>query len=124
MKRNRAGDRVLPVDWTEVIEKVQEVLTHVESDAAERERGLTATKSSRPSVKTRSAWKEGLERFEESLRLFQAKVQQAEDEATEADLALADGEKGLEDWLTRAKGISIKVTEASAGKSVAGGPTV
>jgi hypothetical protein len=115
MKRNHAGDRVLPADWTEVIGNVQEVLTQAESDAAERERGLKATKASQPSAKTRSAWKEGLERFEESLRLFQAKVQQAEDEATEADLALADGEKGLEDWLTRVKQVSSKVAAASAG---------
>jgi hypothetical protein len=124
MKRNRAGDRVLPADWTEVIVNVQEVLTQAESDAAERERGLKATKASRPSAKTRSAWKEGLERFEEHLRLFQAKVQQAEDEATEADLALADGEKTLEDWLTRVKTVSRRVAEASVGESVAGGPTV
>jgi hypothetical protein len=119
MKRKQAGDRVLPADWTEVIGKVQEVLTQAEKEAAEREQALTPAKPSTPSAKRAAAWKEGLESFEERLKLFQAKVQQAEDVAAEADLALGDGEKALDDWLTRVSQVRGKVSAASAGDTAA-----
>jgi len=50
-----------------------------------------------------AAREQPLEHFEERLQRFRAALQKAEDDAEEADLALADGERSLENWLARAK---------------------
>ena len=116
MKRKHAGIQVLPKDWTEVIEKVQEVLTQTQLEAAAREQALPEKVPSAPGSETAAAWKQGFEQFDERLRLFQSRVQQAEDNAEDAELALADGEKALEYWLARANEINQRVakTEATA----------
>ncbi len=95
MKRKHAGPRVLANDWTEVIEKVQEVLTQAQSEAAEREQALAGNMPGIPSTEKAAAWKQGFEQFDERLRLFQARVQQADEDAADAELALTDGEKAL-----------------------------
>jgi hypothetical protein len=50
-----------------------------------------------------AAWEQTLEHFEEGLQRFRAALQKAEDDAEGADLALADGEKAFEQWLSRAR---------------------
>ena len=112
MNRKHGRDRVLPNDWTEVIEKVQEVLTQAQSEAAEREQALAGNMPGIPSTEKAAAWKQGFEQFDERLRLFQARVQQADEDAADAELALADGEKALEHWLARATEITRRVAEA------------
>jgi hypothetical protein len=109
MKRKNDGIRALPKDWTEVIEKVQEVLTQTQSEAAAREQALLENVPSAPGSEKAAAWKQGFEQFDERLRLFQTRVQQAEDDAADAELALADGEKALEHWLARANEIAQRV---------------
>ena len=111
MKKNRAGEPVLPADWNEVVDNVRKILTEVEQAAGERERALASIAAPAPSADKAAAWKEGLERFEERLRQFDVGVQQAEDRASDAELALADGEKALEDWLARAAEITGRVAK-------------
>ena len=111
MKRKHAENQVLPTDWTGVIENVQDILTQTETAAAERERRVVDVPLSVPSAKKATAWKESLEHFEDRLRLFQATFQKAEENAEEADLALADGEKALQQWLTRARESSQKMDQ-------------
>jgi chromosome segregation ATPase len=111
MKRNRAAEHILPADWTEVVGKVQEILTQAEKAAGEREQALAQIAASIPSADKAAAWKEGLEQFEEQLRLFDSGVQKAEDQASEAELVSADGEKALEDWLARVAGLTNKVAK-------------
>jgi len=117
MKRKKTSDRVLPADWTEVVGKVQEVLTQTEIEAGEREKILTGMATSFLPAKKANAWKKGIEQFEERLQLFQSAVQQAEDDATEAELVLADGEKALEHWLARASDISRSVAKIQEDKT-------
>jgi len=124
MKRNRGRDRVLPNDWTEVIEKVQEVLTQAQSEAAEREQALAGNTPGIPSTEKAAAWKQGFEQFDERLRLFQARVQQADEDAADGELALADGEKALEHWLARATEITRRVAKTQVAASPSDGPTV
>src|SRR5438094_2734 len=112
MNQKHCRDRVLPKDWTEVIEKVQEVLTQARSEAAEREQALAGNMPGIPSTEKAAAWKQGFEQFDERLRLFQARVQQADEDAADAELALTDGEKVLEHWLARATEITRRVAEA------------
>jgi hypothetical protein len=50
-----------------------------------------------------AAREQPLEHFEERLQQFRAALQKAEDDAEGADLALADGEKAFEQWLSRAR---------------------
>jgi hypothetical protein len=124
MKRKHASGRALPNDWTEVIAKVQEVLTQTESAAAEREQGLAGNTPAIPSTPKAAAWKHGFEQFEEHLGLFEAGVQQAEDDAADAELALADGEKALAHWLARATEITRRVAKPPVAATPPDGPTV
>ena len=124
MKRKHAGPRVLPNDWTEVIEKVQEVLTQAQSEAAEREQALAGNMPGIPSTEKAAAWKQGFEQFDERLRLFQARVQQADEDAADAELALTDGEKALEHWLARATEIARRVAKAQFADTPSDGPKV
>jgi len=111
MKQNHVENSVLPTDWTEVIGKVHDVLTQTETSAAEREKKLAKIVHSVPTREKTKKWKQTLEGFEERLQLFQAAVQKAEDNAEEADLALADGEKALQHWLAQATAISSKIDQ-------------
>jgi len=124
MNRKHGRDRVLPNDWTEVIEKVQEVLTQAQSEAAEREQALAGNMPGIPSTEKAAAWKQGFEQFDERLRLFQARVQQADEDAADAELALADGEKALEHWLARATEIARRVEKTQFADTPSDGPTV
>jgi hypothetical protein len=108
MNQNHDENSVLPTDWTEVIGKVHKVLTQTESSAAKREESLTVLAVPKPTTENVKAWKQNLKNFEERLHLFRAAVQKAENNAEEADLALADAEKTLQQWLTRATEFSSK----------------
>ena len=114
MKRKNAGGRVLPADWTEAVGKVQEVLTQAENEAGEREKSLANFAPAVESGEKAVAWKHGLGQFQERLQLFQAKIQQAEEDAAEAELALSDGEKTLEHWLARANDITRRAAKIQA----------
>jgi hypothetical protein len=111
MKRNHVDNPVLPNDWTNVLENVREVLIQTAKSAAERERRLVHEIPSLPKKEKRKAWNESLEHFEDRLRLFQSAVQKAEEDASDADLALADAEKALQQWLARARESSQKVDQ-------------
>jgi hypothetical protein len=99
------------VDWSEVIGKVQEVLTQTEKEAGEREQNLAEIMPPASHEKS-AAWKEGLEQFEKRFDQFQARIQQAEEDASEAELVLADGEKTLEHWLARVVDVTRRVAKA------------
>ena len=101
MKRNQIENQVLPADWSQVIDRVQHVLTQTEKAAGERARLLAQEPV--PPKEMNAAREQPLEHFEERLQRFRAALQKAEDDAEEADLALADGEKALLNWLARAK---------------------
>ncbi len=103
MKRSHVENLALPKDWTNVLENVQEVLTQTAKAADERDRRLAHDPPSNPRKQKSRVWNESLEHFEDRLRLFQSAVQKAEEDAEEAGLALADGEKALRQWLARAK---------------------
>jgi len=124
MNRKHGRDRVLPNDWMEVIEKVQEVLTQAQSEAAEREQALAGNMPGIPSTEKAAAWKQGFEQFDERLRLFQARVQQADEDAADGELALADGEKALEHWLARATEITRRVEKTQFADAPFDSPTV
>jgi len=124
MKRKHDGVRALPKDWTEVIEKVQEVLTQTQSEAAAREQGLAENMPAIPHPEKAAYWKQGFEQFDERLSLFQARVQQVEDDAADAELALADGEKALEHWLARANEITQRVVKTQTTATSSDGPKV
>ena len=102
MKRNQIENQVLPADWSEVIDRVQHVLTQTEKAAGERARHL-AQEGPVPPKEMNAAWEQTLEHFEEGIQRFRSALQKAEDDAEEADLALADGEKAFEQWLNRAR---------------------
>ena len=113
MRRKHTGNQVLPVDWSEVIGNVQEVLTQTEKETGEREQNLAEIMP--PTSHEKSAgWKEGLEQFEKRFDQFQARIQQAEEDACEAELVLEDGEKTLEHWLNRAAEVGQHVREIGA----------
>jgi multidrug resistance efflux pump len=101
MKRNQIENQGLPADWPHVIDQVQDVLAQTEKTAGERERTLTREEPN-PLREKNTVWQPTLEHFEERLRRFHASLQKAEDHAEEADLALADGERALQNWLDRA----------------------
>ncbi len=101
MQRNLIENQVLPADWSQVIDRVQHVLTQTEKAAGERARLLAQEPV--PPKEMNAAREQPLEHFEERLQQFRAALQKAEDDAEEADLALADGERSLENWLARAK---------------------
>jgi len=111
MKRSHVEKPMLPNDWSNVIENVQEVLTQTAKSAAERERRLLHEGPSVQKRKKGMAWNESLEHFEERLQLFQSAVQKAEDDAELADAALADAEKALQQWLARATNMTRKLRE-------------
>ncbi len=102
MKRNLIENQVLPADWSQVIDRVQHVLTQTEKAAGERARHL-AQEEPVPPKEMNAAREQPLEHFEERLQQFRAALQKAEDDAEETDLALTDGERSLENWLARAK---------------------
>jgi hypothetical protein len=118
MKRNHVENAVLPNDWTNVLENVQLVLTQTAKAAAEREHRLVQEVPTLPKKEKKKAWNESREHFENRLRLFQSTVQKAEEDAEEADLALADAEKGLEYWLARAGDTARKVDQLTGGKKL------
>jgi hypothetical protein len=101
MKQNQIENQVLPADWSQVIDRVQHVLTQTEKAAGERARHLAQEPV--PPKEMNAAWQQTLEHFEEGLQRFRAALQKAEDDAEGADLALADGEKAFEQWLIRAR---------------------
>ena len=103
MKRNQIEKQALPADWTDVINQVQDVLTQTEKAAGERALRLTSEEPNPPKEKT-AVFEPTLEHFEERIRRFRAALQKAEDDGEEADNALADGERALQTWLTRARG--------------------
>ena len=105
--RNHVENQVLPADWSQVIEQVQDVLT--ETERAANERGhLLVEKQPAPRKKNEPSWEPTLDHFEERLRQFRAALQKAEDDAEEADLALADGDRALQQWLDRSRRSSPK----------------
>ena len=102
MQRHQIENQVLPADWSQVIDRVQHVLTQTEKAAGERARHL-AQEGPVPPREMNAAREQPLEHFEERLQQFRAALQKAEDDAEETDLALTDGERSLENWLARAK---------------------
>ena len=118
MKRSHVEKPMLPNDWSNVIENVQEVLTQTAKSAAERERRLLHEGPSVQKRKKGMAWNESLEHFEERLQLFQSAVQKAEDDAELADAALADAEKAIQNWLARARESCQKLDQQTGGEKL------
>jgi chromosome segregation ATPase len=123
MTRNQAMNRTFAKDWSEVIGKVQEVLAQTEAEAADRARilktsGMGVTPVLPQAEEKVTAWKQGLEHYEERMQGFQACLQQAEKSLDEAELSLSQVEAGLKEWGQAAEAIRKKWQESSGGEVV------
>jgi hypothetical protein len=89
----------LPAAWSEVLEKVRNALATAETEAAVREQSLQIVAQPPERAAEHEAIRQRhLNQLEEGLRRLQAVLQQAEQEASSTDAAVASEEELLGRW--------------------------
>jgi hypothetical protein len=88
-----------PMGWPTVLEEVQAAVSQAEAEAAQREQALAALtpvgeQGEAPALDARQR-----RRAEERRRLWESRLQEAEQVARETDAALRDTEEALRQWL-------------------------
>jgi hypothetical protein len=92
-------ESVLPKDWLEVLERIQQALTHALEDATQRERAVDPI----PESTNAATPQPNLEQVDQWMLAFQSCFQQAEWDAAEVEAALEEGQDSLQRWLTAAE---------------------
>ncbi len=104
MQPRTLPESVLPADWTEVLQTVEQALEQAVAAAWQREQELPET-SSPPNLASggEDAWQQGWQRLEERLQGLQAVARQAEQGVAEIDALLQTAEVALRRWLAVAQ---------------------
>jgi hypothetical protein len=99
---------VLPVAWTEVIDRIQSVVNQALNDAVERERKLAEAS---PPVEQPPPFPDGLEQFELRMRDFSTRLQLAEQKAAQTDALVMAGQQAIENWLEAAAAVRQRLAK-------------
>jgi hypothetical protein len=108
MATEPAGDSVLPLRWTDVLDRVAQALAQVE--AAHSNQAVPDA----PSSGGDSAWQESLARLGERLRRLDECVAQADETAARVDAALEGSAGVLLRWLAEADAVRARLANGAA----------
>jgi hypothetical protein len=97
MRRASNPRPILPADWTEVLERVQQTLEEADAAATRRAEALNVNTESSGSLCPRLAGE--LDQMRERLDKLSSYVDRATGTVSDADVALGAGEEALRTWL-------------------------
>jgi len=103
----------LPASWGTILENVQKAITHAQDEATKTAQALDAalTAENRQLPDDRD-WQRGMAQLEEKFRLMKDCTIRADQQAQQAEQALAESEEALRQWLTLAEAIRRKLATA------------
>jgi hypothetical protein len=103
---------LLPIAWTQVLDKVDETLRRTAEAAAQREQAIPDLFDGADAEADRVArWQEALKRLHEQMPGWFAVLSQAEKEAAEADTVLGAAEETLRAWLSEAEALGQRLAK-------------
>lgn len=103
----------LPPSWATILENVQKAIDHAQSDAATTAQALDAALATEArGLPDDRDWQSGMAQLEENFRLMKDCTARAEQQAQEAEQALAQSEEALRQWLGLAEAIRRKLASA------------
>jgi hypothetical protein len=95
------SENILPVRWTDVLDRVAQALAQTEAEAARAEQILTAE----PASDAAHGWQDALVRLGERLQHLDACIAQAGHTAADVEAALQGSESALRRWLAEAEAV-------------------
>ena len=95
---------VLPADWPQTLDQIQEVLARALAEAEGRERQLAASPATSPTP--------DLQRLDSCLNGFRARLAQAERQVLEADRWLSERQEAVQQWSEAAASVRRRLAEA------------
>jgi hypothetical protein len=103
----------LPASWATILENVQKAITQAQAEAVQTAQTLDAALATDPgALPNANAWQRGLEQLEEKFRQMKDCTARADQQAQEAERALAQSEEALRQWLALAEAIRRKLATA------------
>jgi hypothetical protein len=100
----------LPASWATILENVQKAITQAQAEAVQTAQALDAALATDAStLPDADAWQRGLEQLEEKFRQMKDCTARADQQAQEAEQALAQSEDALQQWLVLAEAIRRKL---------------
>jgi len=112
MRRSSTSRPILPADWTEVLERVQQALEQADAAAAKRAEALANVAAVAESgAPQEPPWRPGLEHMRQRLDTLSTYADRAVRAVAEADVALGAGEDSLRGWLQASEAARRKLAE-------------
>ena len=109
MRRASTSRPILPADWTEVLERVQQTLEEADAAAAKRAEGLNGNIDPSGGLPSRLA--SDLEQMRERLDKLSSYLDRATGTVSDADVALGAGEEALRTWLQASEASRRRLAE-------------
>jgi hypothetical protein len=97
MTKRTSSHAVLPADWTEILQRVQQTLAQADVEAAQRVTALEP--AAEAGISRTPAWRDALEQLQTRLDALSTFTDRATSLIGEADVALGAGEDMLQGWL-------------------------
>jgi hypothetical protein len=101
MKAVSSSPPALPEAWAQVLDNVEQTLRRTEAAAAEQEQAIGSFSPSADADKEQ--WQESLQKLQQQMQAWPLVLQQAEQEAAEADAVLNAALEGFQQWLSEAE---------------------
>jgi len=104
MPPNPPASRGLPLDWSAMLDKVQEALRRAEVEAGERKRAYPIDSFAAESAnRVEANWQEGMQRLEAHMDAMRSRLREQELQAGAVEAELTAGEEALRTWLAAVK---------------------
>jgi hypothetical protein len=100
----------LPASWATILENVQQAITQAQAEAVQTAQTLDAALATDAGgLPDDTAWRRSMEQLEEKFRQMKDCTARADQQAQEAEQALAQSEEALRQWLALAEAIRRKL---------------
>ena len=111
MHSSTLPDPAFPAVWRNVLERMEQALTLVESEAAAREQGLQTAPAPLPDPERLAGLVQQLAPADTWLEPLQSSVRQVEQLVEQTNTVLQTEEGALRDWLAAAEAVRLKLAD-------------